>query len=632
LRACRIALLALALAALVAAPALPAAAQAASGSLVIASLETTAYPTLTAEISLPGEMASERPRFTVTENGREVKVLSAEERGAAREPLRAVLLLDVSGSMKGASLEDAKRAARAFVEGMRGDDLVALIAFADAPRVLAPPTTDRTRLLSIIDGLIASGETAVYDALGQAAALAGATGERAVVLLSDGGDTVSASSLDTAVRALKDAGVPVYAVALRTREWDPSALRAITKATGGRLLEVKDSAELLGIYRGLAEELQRTWVVTFESGRPRTKDLDVRIEAEAGGMTAAGSLVVPNPAYAGPPPADPGVRAGRPDPLLLAASLAATFAGTTLLFFAAAQLFARRRTRLDRLAFYDQTAEAARHAASDRSEFQSRLVDAVGEIAGKRGFTRMFTERLQQAGLTLRPAEFIALHLVLVIASGALTSFATGSLLLGVAVAVLATFVPLALLDAAVRRRREAFEEQLPDVLNLIAGSLRAGWGLLQAVGLVVEQGAPPASVEFERAQTEARLGLPIEVALEKMADRIGSEDFRWTVAAIAVQREVGGNLAEVLDIVAGTMRERAQTRRQIRSLTAEGRLSAIVLIALPFVELLALLIINPAYMSLLVTTPVGWAMSATGVVLLLVGIVWLNRTMSVEV
>jgi tight adherence protein B len=87
-----------------------------------------------------------------------------------------------------------------------------------------------------------------------------------------------------------------------------------------------------------------------------------------------------------------------------------------------------------------------------------------------------------------------------------------------------------------------------------------------------------------------------------------------------------------VLDIVAGTMRERAQTRRQIRSLTAEGRLSAIVLIALPFVELLALLIINPAYMSLLVTTPVGWAMSATGVVLLLVGIVWLNRTMSVEV
>ncbi|MDI6843116.1 MAG: type II secretion system F family protein [Anaerosomatales bacterium] len=94
----------------------------------------------------------------------------------------------------------------------------------------------------------------------------------------------------------------------------------------------------------------------------------------------------------------------------------------------------------------------------------------------------------------------------------------------------------------------------------------------------------------------------------------------------------MGGNLAEVLDIVAATMRERAQTRRQIRALTAEGRLSAIVLIVLPFVELLALVVINPGYISLLVTTPLGWAMSITGAVLMTVGVVWLNRTMSVEV
>ncbi|MDI6712405.1 MAG: VWA domain-containing protein [Anaerosomatales bacterium] len=605
------------------------------GALAITGADTGPYPDVALEVALPAEAAGrDDVRFTVTENGEAVDVVSAGTEPASEQPVRAVLVLDTSGSMAGRALQDAKAAARAFIEGMGPDDTVALVTFSDSARTVSEFTTDRAALAALVDGLRAAGETALYDALGHAARLArDADGGRPViVLLSDGGDTVSASSLDAAVRALTNAGAPVYAVVLQTKEWDPKALRAVTRATSGRLLQTNDSAELLEIYRGLATEIANVWTVVFQSREPRTKDLDVQVRASAGPWTAAGSIVVPNPLYSGAPPADPGIRPGKPAPLLLAAAALAVFGSVAFGATALASLLTPSRTRLDRLAFYDQAAEEVRRSSPDSAGFQSRLVDAIGEVAGRRGFTRMFAERLQQAGLAIRPAEFIALHVLGVVVAGALAALATGALVVGVAVAVLAAFVPLAWLDSAIHKRREAFEEQLPDVLDLIAGSLRAGWGLQQAIGLVVEQSAPPASLEFARAQAEARLGIPVEQALEKMAERLGSEDFRWTVAAIAVQRDVGGNLAEVLDIVARTMRERAQTRRQVRALTAEGRLSAIVLIALPFVELVALLVINPGYMSLLFTTPTGWAMSAIAVVLMVVGIVWLNRVMTVEV
>ena len=141
-------------------------------------------------------------------------------------------------------------------------------------------------------------------------------------------------------------------------------------------------------------------------------------------------------------------------------------------------------------------------------------------------------------------------------------------------------------------------------MLGLLAGSLRAGYGLLQGVELVVKEMTPPTSVEFGRVVTEARLGLPVETALEKMARRMGSEDFLWAVSAVSIQREVGGNLAEVLDIVATTIRERDALRRHISGLTSEGRLSAVILSVLPFAVLGAMLIVSAELHRCLVHQP----------------------------
>jgi len=221
---------------------------------------------------------------------------------------------------------------------------------------------------------------------------------------------------------------------------------------------------------------------------------------------------------------------------------------------------------------------------------------------------------------------------VVVAVSGAVVELLTGSLLWSLVVVLLATLVPIIGLGLAISSRRTRFEAQLPDVLNMVAGSLRGGWGIQQALGLVVQQAAPPAAPEFKRVEAETRLGMPLEQSLQRMADRFESADFQSAVTAISIQREVGGNLAAVLDIVATTIRDRAALTRHVSSLTAESRLSAYILIALPFLILGVLLVVRPTYLQPLLTTPVGWGIAAVGLSLLAIGVVWISKVSKVEV
>ncbi|NLB46536.1 MAG: type II secretion system protein F [Microbacteriaceae bacterium] len=298
-------------------------------------------------------------------------------------------------------------------------------------------------------------------------------------------------------------------------------------------------------------------------------------------------------------------------------------------------MFVRPKSALDRLRYYDQlreTPDAAAVGGEYSSRVTSSMMGAVGYVAGKRGMGAFVYEQLERAGWPLRPTEYIAAHLLLVVAIGAVVTWVSWSLLIGVLAIVLAVFVPLMIVDGRIRARERAFEEQLPDVLNLIAGALRAGWGLQQSLDLVVEQMAPPVSTEFARAQTEVRLGRPVEEALETVAHRMRSEDFSWAGTAIGIQRDVGGNLAEVLDLVAATIRDRGALKRQISGLTAEGRLSAWILLILPFALVALFMVINPGYLAALFTSTLGLSMLLGGCVLLLVGALWLRSVVTIEV
>jgi tight adherence protein B len=169
-------------------------------------------------------------------------------------------------------------------------------------------------------------------------------------------------------------------------------------------------------------------------------------------------------------------------------------------------------------------------------------------------------------------------------------------------------------------------------VLTLLASSLATGFSLPQAIDAIVRDAAEPAAKEFSRALAETRIGADLEDSLDRLAFRMDSDNLRWTTMAIRIQRQVGGNLAETLRTTATTLRSRESLQREVSALSAEGRLSAYILIALPVGVFFFMLRANREYVSLLWTNPIGWLMSAGGLVALGVGVVWMKRVVKVEV
>ncbi|HVL32926.1 MAG TPA: type II secretion system F family protein, partial [Actinomycetota bacterium] len=200
---------------------------------------------------------------------------------------------------------------------------------------------------------------------------------------------------------------------------------------------------------------------------------------------------------------------------------------------------------------------------------------------------------------------------------------------------VLAAFgylIPAVLVTRRIAARQAAFLEQLPDTLQLLAGSLQAGYGFLQAIDTLVKESPAPTSAEFGRVLTETRLGMTVDDALNSMADRLQSEDFRWVVLAVNIQRQVGGNLAVLLHTVADTLRERERVRRQIKVLSAEGKLSAWILGALPFGIAGYIMMVNPEFLEVMTSESIGKMMIGGSLGLLGLGILWMRKIIRIEV
>lgn len=261
----------------------------------------------------------------------------------------------------------------------------------------------------------------------------------------------------------------------------------------------------------------------------------------------------------------------------------------------------------------------------------SKIIDLISPLITKKQFAANLQALIDRAGVPLRASEFIFFHVI-----GFLVSVIAGYAIMGPAgvllLAIVAAAFPILSLKYLKRKRENRFHELLPDTLSLVAGALKAGYSFLQAVDMTVKETSPPMSAEFKKVLAEARLGLPLESALDNMAKRVESDNFDWTVMAIKIQREVGGNLAEILEILADTVRERDRVSRQIKVLTAEGRMSAIVLFVLPFAVGILLWILNPKYLSLLFTHSTGLAMLGIAFFMLAIGGMWLKKVVTIEV
>jgi tight adherence protein B len=601
----------------------------ASAGVEVKAVDTSAYPTI--KVSVLTDAPTRRPP-KLTEGGQTPAGVSAENLGRAKS---IVLAIDRSRSMRGQPLADAVAAARAFIDAKPSADRIAITTFATQAVALTGFTTAtinadtalRTLAVDSVDG------TTLWDAVVLSArSLAGERlPARVVILVTDGNETMSEASLAEATRAANDAGVAVYTIAIESPRFTPAPLKELAEKTGGTYYGAASSEALAQIYESIAEELERTWQISYVTAARPGDHLTVEASAP-GDKPVEAPFVIPGFS----PPADN----AKPSPLLpehvLKSSWGALVLGGAVgllvlvagLFAFAAKKGAWLSHRLDPHVGPTE-AEVKRPDGRERLALASGLFRATERTFGHFPRWQRMGNLIERADLPIRTVEFM----YLMGGSGFLGGFIAAVVglpsLIILAVLVVGATIPYLFVYVKARRRLRAFENQLPDLLVTMAASLKAGHSFRQGLQAVVEEDQDPASKEFKRVLAETRLGRPMDAALSEMARRLGSKDFEFVITAVTIQRQVGGSLAGIFDMVADTVRDRQQFQRKIRGLTAMGRMSAYTLVGLPFFVLGSITLINSEYMSPLYSTHTGHILLIVMLVMMAFGSLILKKIVS---
>jgi tight adherence protein B len=605
----------------------------------IRNVDTTGFPTVRLEVRLSGQ-APDLSAFHLRENGAMVPdgALSVRPLRQSSRPVGTVLVIDTSGSMatRGA-MNQAKTAARQFVAGRGQNEWTAVVSFSSTPVIRSNFTQDAAALTAAIDSLEAVGETALWDGISMAAHLYDQRPDLQpnVVLLSDGSDSISTATGQQALSALNAAHAALFAVGIASTEFDPGRLNSLVGAAGGTVTTSGDPADLTAQFAKIRNAIENQYEVSYESksdGGALAIDLtagETRLSAQTRAGTT-GSAATPTAV------AKPGglfSSGGKGILLLLAGATAA------MLALALMQIFGKRPDTLqNRLSPYaametdDEPAGASGGTTFVESGLVRRAVGLTSKMAGRGDLLLKVEHLLEQANLPLRPAEALFFYGAGVTLLGVAAVAAAPSMPVGLIFAVLVAVLPVLVVRQLRKRRLKTFEAQLPDTLNLLAGSLRAGYSFLQGLEAVVQETTGPMGRELRRVLAEARLGRPLEEALGDVADRMESRDFEWSVLAIRIQREVGGNLAELLQTVAETMVQRSRLRGEVRALTAEGRISGIIMGLLPVALGLFMFTASPGYINDLFSSVTGWAMVIGSAIMAAVGFAWIQKIIKIEV
>jgi len=292
-------------------------------------------------------------------------------------------------------------------------------------------------------------------------------------------------------------------------------------------------------------------------------------------------------------------------------------------------LIATRRSGRSRIEEWAGPKEAETAAVAVR---RSPLGDALDRALARSGMAADLATQLARADIRLTVGEFLAATVMAMILGGGVVYFLTRQVLLGVLACVAGFFIPRGYVALVRRRRLRAFNDQLSDTINLMVNSLRAGYSILQAMETIAHEMAPPISTEFGRVVQEVQFGLPMEQALHNMLRRVPSDDLDMMVTALNVQREVGGNLAEVLDTISYTIRERVRIKGEMRALTAYGRGAGVMLSVMPVIIVAIVFVLNREFVSLLFTQRCGWIMIGVAVLGNVLGFLIIRKIVNIDV
>ena len=588
--------------------------------------------------------------MTMRQNGNQVQASNPEALSGDKLQRATVVVLDQSGSMvSSGGLDVAVSKIRQMIDDAPANARFGIVTFGSEAVVAQSMTDNKQALNDALDQIKPDtlATTALWDGV-----VAGVDQlnslpdyEHNLIVLTDGTDDSSSATLASARGAVagsgEGTGAMVFAMGITQQHaLDQAGLADLVKAGGGRLFITDDAKSIGAAFDQVTTALGNEFSSHFEAipGSRGSNTLNMTISgitAQAnftvGGVAQGATRLAPTVVSGSSAPAFFSTTGG----LLLGLVLIALAVG--LVAFIVVQMVTARQSALqaalnpytEGFAATDDDFEGG--GGITENALLQRALTMTENFAEQQGFLETVESKLEMAEVPLKASEALLIWLAATVVLGIL-GFVFGGLLLGIILLAVIVLAGPGFLNFKAAARQRKFETQLPDMLTLLAGALRAGFSLMQAVDAVSQEMQNPMGRELRRVVSETRLGRDLEEALEDTAERMGSPDFAWAVMAIRIQREVGGNLAELLLTVADTMIQRERLRREVKALTAEGRISAYVLACLPPGLGVVMYMANPSYMHPLFTDTLGQVLIGLSVVSMIIGFFWMQKVVKIDV
>jgi len=573
----------------------------ASSGLRLVEAKGPPFPVRTLVLSLPSGRKLTIHDVTVTENGSSVvdpTLVPASE--ASRKTFGVVLLLDTSWSMQGKPLASAVAAEQAFAARRNPNEELGLIEFNRQAKVVLPLTTSATRISAALatQPKVATG-TRIFDAVAKAEAMLSAahTSSGSIVVLSDGADTGSAKTLAQVAHTAVANHMRIYTIGLVDSSYKPRTLKALAAAGHGQYAQATAKA-LAPLFDELSQLLSNEYLLRYKSLAGPNVPVHVQVQVTGLGTATTAYRTPPLPvAKVVPKPYNPSL-ASRIWSSAITMVVLALFAAAVVALLVIGIVQPRRSNLPVRMAEF----VSIRSLQRDKGQPTPAEKAESGEAPA---FWTRFEEILEIAEIKTTPEAIVAGTFAVTALTFLLIYAGTGSPWW----ALFALGVPYLAREWVLRtlaRRRNRFAEQLPDALQVVASALRSGHSFAGALAVVVDSASEPMKSEMQRVVAEEQLGVPIQNSLAVVAERMASRDVEQLALVAQLQREAGGNAAEVIDRVAETVRERFDLRRLVQTLTMQGRMTRWIVSALPIGIVLILQIENPHYLHPLLASTGG--------------------------
>jgi tight adherence protein B len=601
------------------------AAPAATGAVQLTAVQRVPFPTRQYVVDLGRDTAVTPKAVHLFENGAPVRDFTLRPLSSSSVRGSVVLAIDASNSMAGAPFAAAVKAARTFAGTRAGTERIGVVTFNGSVQVVQAPVSSAHAVETSLEQLppLANG-THIYDAVVASVGLLRQSNSatRTIVLLSDGADVGSSETLASAIAMARRDHIRVFTIGLASKAYDPAPLRALAGETGAAYFEAASAVELESIYKALGNRLANQYLLTYRSDAIPTSSVTLRLDIRGIGSQAV-DYIAPKPQAVAPFHRSPFRRfVGSPFATLVVSLLVA------LLSIAVIALLVRRPKS-------GITGRIEQFLSGRRPVETLRVSSKVLEDSIFRSPRAQHWLRRLERDLDIADVDMTATRLVGVTVAATVMVSLFFAAVFPVVMILSLMMIPLtsrAWVRRKVRQVRADFADQLPPNLQVLASAMRAGHSLSGALAVAVENAHEPSRRELRRAVHDDKLGIPVDEALRRVADRMENRDLQQVALLSELQRTAGGNAAEVLDTVVETIRERSDVRRLVQTLTAQGRMARWVLSAMPPIVAALLWLMQPGIMTPFFSSAAGQFALVVAALMTIAGSFVIQRIVEIEV